>query len=141
MKRRPNKARELVKKSLHMSEKGVSNYSHSRMSIGSTMLQINDDWWGTVRATIVSDLGSFGLKSELINDKMKFRCLWAISNETVAGIEISFKEKDTKYLEFLFEYYMDDLIREDYDWELFDRLSLRKRRNIINLNMHGPTTN
>ncbi|KAF4376811.1 hypothetical protein F8388_025682 [Cannabis sativa] len=64
---------------------------------------------------------------------MKFRCLWAISNETVAGIEISFKEKDTKYLEFLFEYYMDDLIREDYDWELFDRLSLRKRRNIINL--------
>ncbi|KAF4368216.1 hypothetical protein F8388_022849 [Cannabis sativa] len=64
---------------------------------------------------------------------MKFRCLWAISNETVAGIEISFKEKDTKYLEFLFVYYMDDLIREDHDWELFDRLSPRKRRNIINL--------
>ncbi|KAF4391424.1 hypothetical protein F8388_008035 [Cannabis sativa] len=61
-------------------------------------------------------------------------CLWAISNETVAGIEISFKEKDTKYLEFLFVYYMDDLIREDHDWELFDRLSPRKRRNIINLN-------
>ncbi|KAF4378686.1 hypothetical protein F8388_006137 [Cannabis sativa] len=51
---------------------------------------------------------------------MKFRCLWAISNETVAGIEISFKEKDTKYLEFLFVYYMDDLIREDHDWELLD---------------------
>ncbi|KAF4351341.1 hypothetical protein F8388_011536 [Cannabis sativa] len=49
---------------------------------------------------------------------MKFRCLWGISNETVAGIEISFKEKDTKYLEFLFVYYMDDLIREDHDWEL-----------------------
>ncbi|KAF4393515.1 hypothetical protein F8388_023319 [Cannabis sativa] len=64
---------------------------------------------------------------------MKFRCLWAISNKTVAGIEISFKEKDTKYLEFLFVYYMDDLIREDHDWELFDHLSPRKRRNIINL--------
>nr|YP_010507680.1 Ycf2 [Talinum fruticosum]YP_010507698.1 Ycf2 [Talinum fruticosum]UXG55637.1 Ycf2 [Talinum fruticosum]UXG55655.1 Ycf2 [Talinum fruticosum] len=50
-----------------------------------------------------------------------------ISNETVAGIEISFKEKDIKYLEFLFVYYMDDPIRKDHDWELFDRLSLRKR--------------
>ncbi|KAJ7941858.1 Protein Ycf2 [Quillaja saponaria] len=57
-----------------------------------------------------------------------------ISNETVAGIEISFKEKDIKYLEFLFVYYMDDPIRKDHDWELFDRLSPRKRRNIINLN-------
>nr|YP_009221851.1 hypothetical chloroplast RF21 [Mesembryanthemum crystallinum]AIS35727.1 hypothetical chloroplast RF21 [Mesembryanthemum crystallinum] len=57
-----------------------------------------------------------------------------ISNETVAGIEISFKEKDIKYLEFLFVYYMDDPIRKDHDWELFDRLSLRKRRDIINLN-------
>nr|YP_010127171.1 Ycf2 [Alhagi sparsifolia]QPO07237.1 Ycf2 [Alhagi sparsifolia] len=59
-----------------------------------------------------------------------------ISNETVAGIEISFKEKDIKYLEFLFVYYMDmdDPVRKDHDWELFDRLSLRKRRNIINLN-------
>nr|YP_010484390.1 Ycf2 [Tamarix laxa]YP_010484406.1 Ycf2 [Tamarix laxa]UVW79610.1 Ycf2 [Tamarix laxa]UVW79611.1 Ycf2 [Tamarix laxa] len=57
-----------------------------------------------------------------------------ISNETVAGIEISFKEKDIKYLEFPFVYYMDDPIRKDHDWELFDRLSLRKRRNIINLN-------
>ncbi|KAF4356161.1 hypothetical protein F8388_012311 [Cannabis sativa] len=45
-------------------------------------------------------------------------CLWAISNETVAGIEISFKEKDTKYLEFPFVYYMDDPIRKDHDWEL-----------------------
>ncbi|KAF4380047.1 hypothetical protein F8388_018171 [Cannabis sativa] len=50
-------------------------------------------------------------------------CLWAISNESVAGIEISFKEKDTKYLEFLFVYYMDDLIREDHDWELMGELS------------------
>nr|YP_010926879.1 Component of 2-MD heteromeric AAA-ATPase complex [Melocactus glaucescens]YP_010926886.1 Component of 2-MD heteromeric AAA-ATPase complex [Melocactus glaucescens]WKK45484.1 Component of 2-MD heteromeric AAA-ATPase complex [Melocactus glaucescens]WKK45491.1 Component of 2-MD heteromeric AAA-ATPase complex [Melocactus glaucescens] len=48
-----------------------------------------------------------------------------ISNETVAGIEISFKEKDIKYLEFLFVYYLDDPIRKDHDWELFDRLSLR----------------
>nr|YP_010166157.1 Component of 2-MD heteromeric AAA-ATPase complex [Rhipsalis teres]YP_010166165.1 Component of 2-MD heteromeric AAA-ATPase complex [Rhipsalis teres]QRV60130.1 Component of 2-MD heteromeric AAA-ATPase complex [Rhipsalis teres]QRV60138.1 Component of 2-MD heteromeric AAA-ATPase complex [Rhipsalis teres] len=54
-----------------------------------------------------------------------------ISNETVAGIEISFKEKDIKYQEFLFVYYLDDPIRKDHDWELFDRLSLR---NIINLN-------
>ena len=30
------------------------------------------------------------------------------NNETVAGIEISFKEKDIKYLEFLFVYYIDD---------------------------------
>ncbi|KAG4976599.1 hypothetical protein JHK86_036082 [Glycine max] len=57
-----------------------------------------------------------------------------ISNETIAGIEISFKEKDIKYLEFLFVYYMDDPIRKDHDWEFFDRLSPRKRRNIINLN-------
>ncbi|KAF4353969.1 hypothetical protein F8388_011137 [Cannabis sativa] len=70
---------------------------------------------------------------------MKYRCLWAISNETVAEIEISFKEKDTKYLEFPFVYYMDDPIREDHDWELFDRLSPRKRRNIINLTA-GITT-
>ena len=40
-----------------------------------------------------------------------------ISNETVAGIEISFKEKDIKYLEFLFVYYMDDPIRKDHDWD------------------------
>ncbi|KAK8510090.1 hypothetical protein V6N12_007968 [Hibiscus sabdariffa] len=46
-----------------------------------------------------------------------------ISSETVAGIEISFNEKDIKYLEFLFVYYIDDLIRKDHDWELFDRLS------------------
>nr|YP_009574503.1 hypothetical chloroplast RF2 [Neottia japonica]YP_009574520.1 hypothetical chloroplast RF2 [Neottia japonica]QBF57864.1 hypothetical chloroplast RF2 [Neottia japonica]QBF57881.1 hypothetical chloroplast RF2 [Neottia japonica] len=57
-----------------------------------------------------------------------------ISNETVAGIEISFKEKDSKYLEFLFLSYTDDPIRKDPDWELFDRLSPRKKRNIINLN-------
>nr|YP_010374694.1 hypothetical protein RF2 [Pontederia paniculata]YP_010374712.1 hypothetical protein RF2 [Pontederia paniculata]QXU58129.1 hypothetical protein RF2 [Pontederia paniculata]QXU58149.1 hypothetical protein RF2 [Pontederia paniculata] len=57
-----------------------------------------------------------------------------ISNETVAGIEISFKEKDSKYLEFLFLYYTDDPIRKDHDWELFDRLSPRKKRNTINLN-------
>nr|WIL99602.1 Ycf2 [Damnacanthus giganteus]WIL99617.1 Ycf2 [Damnacanthus giganteus] len=60
-----------------------------------------------------------------------------ISNETAAGIEILFKEKDLKYLEFLFVYYMDDPTRKDRDWELFDLLSLRKRRNTINLNS-GP---
>nr|YP_009747955.1 Ycf2 protein [Chamaegastrodia shikokiana]YP_009747963.1 Ycf2 protein [Chamaegastrodia shikokiana]QII89635.1 Ycf2 protein [Chamaegastrodia shikokiana]QII89643.1 Ycf2 protein [Chamaegastrodia shikokiana] len=57
-----------------------------------------------------------------------------IFNETIAGIEISFKEKDSKYLEFLFLSYTDDPIRKDHDWELFDRLSPRKKRNIINLN-------
>jgi len=57
-----------------------------------------------------------------------------ISNETVAGIGISFKEKDSKYMEFLFLSYTDDPIRKDHDWELFDRLSPRKKRNIINLN-------
>ena len=57
-----------------------------------------------------------------------------ISNETVAGMEISFKEKDSKYLEFLFLFHTDDPIRKDHDWELFDRLSPRKKRNIINLN-------
>nr|UUF92536.1 hypothetical protein RF2 [Allium fasciculatum]UUF92537.1 hypothetical protein RF2 [Allium fasciculatum] len=57
-----------------------------------------------------------------------------IANETVAGIEISFKEKDSKYLEFLFLSYTDDPIRKDHDWELLDRLSPRKKRNIINLN-------
>nr|YP_010940406.1 Ycf2 protein [Eremurus zoae]YP_010940423.1 Ycf2 protein [Eremurus zoae]WLR81350.1 Ycf2 protein [Eremurus zoae]WLR81367.1 Ycf2 protein [Eremurus zoae] len=57
-----------------------------------------------------------------------------IANETVAGIEISFKEKDSKYLEFLFLSYTDDPIRKDHDWELFDRLSPRKKRNIINFN-------
>nr|YP_009529204.1 hypothetical protein RF2 [Lennoa madreporoides]YP_009529212.1 hypothetical protein RF2 [Lennoa madreporoides]AXX76004.1 hypothetical protein RF2 [Lennoa madreporoides]AXX76012.1 hypothetical protein RF2 [Lennoa madreporoides] len=62
-----------------------------------------------------------------------------ISNETVAVIEILFKEKDLKYLEFIFVYSMDNPIckDKDHDWELFDRLSLRHRRNIINLNS-GP---
>uniref|UniRef100_A0AAU7YST6 Protein Ycf2 n=1 Tax=Durio graveolens TaxID=140963 RepID=A0AAU7YST6_9ROSI len=67
-----------------------------------------------------------------IGKKRDYSC--KISNETVVGIEISFKEKDIKYLEFLFVYYMDDSIRKDHDWELFDRLSPSKRRNIINLN-------
>lgn len=67
-----------------------------------------------------------------IGKKRDFCC--KISNETVAGIDISFKEKDIKYLEFLFVYYMDDPIRKGHDWELFDRLSPNKRRNIINFN-------
>nr|YP_010411758.1 hypothetical chloroplast RF21 [Lophophora diffusa]URP30852.1 hypothetical chloroplast RF21 [Lophophora diffusa] len=55
-----------------------------------------------------------------------------ISNEIVAGIEISFKEKDGKgkYLELFFVYYLDDTIRKDHDRELFDRLSLRKKINL-----------
>ncbi|KAJ0501929.1 Protein Ycf2 A [Helianthus annuus] len=64
-------------------------------------------------------------------------CSCKISNETVAGIEILFKEKDLKYLEFVFVYYRDDPIRKDHGWEFFDRLSLRKRQNRINLNS-GP---
>lgn len=58
----------------------------------------------------------------LIGKKRDSSC--KISNETVAGIDISFKEKDIKYLEFPFVYYMDDPIRKDHDWELFDCLSL-----------------
>ncbi|KAJ8424117.1 hypothetical protein Cgig2_009701 [Carnegiea gigantea] len=54
-----------------------------------------------------------------------------ISNETIAGTEILFKEKDIKYMEFLFVYYLDDLIHKGHDWELFDHLALQ---NIINLN-------
>jgi hypothetical protein len=57
-----------------------------------------------------------------------------ISNETVAGIEISFKEKDSKSMECLCLSYTDDPIRKDHDWELLDRLSPRKKRNIRNLN-------
>ncbi|KAL4182911.1 hypothetical protein AMTRI_Chr11g152560 [Amborella trichopoda] len=59
-----------------------------------------------------------------------------ISNKTIAGIEISFKEKDIKYLEFLFVSYTDtdDPILKDHDLELFDRLSPGKKQNIINLN-------
>nr|YP_010712982.1 Ycf2 protein [Corydalis ledebouriana]YP_010712995.1 Ycf2 protein [Corydalis ledebouriana]WDA93727.1 Ycf2 protein [Corydalis ledebouriana]WDA93740.1 Ycf2 protein [Corydalis ledebouriana] len=60
-----------------------------------------------------------------------------ISKETLAGIEISFKEKDIQYLEFLFvSYTMDDpiAIGRDHDWEWFDGLSPRKQRNRINLN-------
>jgi hypothetical protein len=58
-----------------------------------------------------------------------------ISKETIVRIEISFKEKNIKYLEFLFfVYYTDDSIGKNYDWELFDHLSPRKERDIINLN-------
>uniref|UniRef100_A0AAU6NBK6 Protein Ycf2 n=1 Tax=Potentilla patellifera TaxID=3121475 RepID=A0AAU6NBK6_9ROSA len=75
---------------------------------------------------------NWGSRRNWIGKKRDSSC--KLSNETVAGIEISFKEKDIKYLEFLFVYYMDDPIRKDHDWELFDRLSPRKRRNILNLN-------
>nr|YP_010195256.1 hypothetical chloroplast RF2 [Flagellaria indica]YP_010195273.1 hypothetical chloroplast RF2 [Flagellaria indica]UAA82238.1 hypothetical chloroplast RF2 [Flagellaria indica]UAA82255.1 hypothetical chloroplast RF2 [Flagellaria indica]ULQ65890.1 hypothetical protein RF2 [Flagellaria indica]ULQ65907.1 hypothetical protein RF2 [Flagellaria indica]ULQ65976.1 hypothetical protein RF2 [Flagellaria indica] len=56
-----------------------------------------------------------------IRKKRGFSC--NISKETVTGIEISFKEKDSKYLEFLFLSFLDDPIRKGHDWELFDRLS------------------
>ncbi|KAI3832215.1 hypothetical protein MKW92_006399 [Papaver armeniacum] len=51
-----------------------------------------------------------------------------------SSCKISKETKDIKYLEFLFVSYTDDSIRKEHDWELFDRLSLRKKRNIINLN-------
>lgn len=60
-----------------------------------------------------------------IGKKRDFSC--KIFNEIVVGIEILFKEKDIKYLEFFFVYYMDDLICKDYDWELFDCFFLSKR--------------
>lgn len=55
-----------------------------------------------------------------------------ISNETIAGIEISFKEKNIEYLEFAFIYYMDDPIRNYHDWELFEPRCSRKGRKRIN---------
>lgn len=60
-----------------------------------------------------------------IGKKSYFSC--KIFNEIIVGIEILFKEKDIKYLEFFFVYYMDDLICKDYDWEFFDCFFLRKR--------------
>ncbi|MFS8008641.1 hypothetical protein Hanom_Chr14g01275171 [Helianthus anomalus] len=62
-----------------------------------------------------------------------------ISNEIVAGIEILFKEKDLKYLEFVFVYYRDHPTHKDHYWDFFDRLSLRKRQNRINLNSGSLT--
>nr|UKO32389.1 hypothetical chloroplast RF21 [Ipomoea aquatica]UKO32409.1 hypothetical chloroplast RF21 [Ipomoea aquatica]BDR61945.1 hypothetical protein RF2 [Ipomoea aquatica]BDR61965.1 hypothetical protein RF2 [Ipomoea aquatica]BDR62029.1 hypothetical protein RF2 [Ipomoea aquatica] len=50
-----------------------------------------------------------------------------ISNETVAEIEILFKEKDSKSLEFLFVYYMDDnSTQKDHDWKLADPILLER---------------
>nr|YP_009450069.1 hypothetical chloroplast RF2 [Burmannia cryptopetala]YP_009450075.1 hypothetical chloroplast RF2 [Burmannia cryptopetala]ANK36266.1 hypothetical chloroplast RF2 [Burmannia cryptopetala]ANK36272.1 hypothetical chloroplast RF2 [Burmannia cryptopetala] len=67
-----------------------------------------------------------------IGKRGSFSC--KIPNETIAGIEISFKEKDSKYPEFLFLSYTGDPIRKNHNWELCDRLSPRKKRNVINLN-------
>lgn len=61
-----------------------------------------------------------------IGSKKKKDSNCKISNETVAEIEILFKEK--KYLIF-------EVSFMDHDCELFNRLSPRKRRNIINLNL------
>ncbi|THU43021.1 hypothetical protein C4D60_Mb00t12960 [Musa balbisiana] len=77
----------------------------------------------------------FSKVRNVLSKKKKRDSSCKISNETVAGIKISFKEKDSEYLEFLFLSYTDDPIRKDHDWELFDRLSPRKKRNIINLNL------
>ncbi|RDX64181.1 Protein Ycf2, partial [Mucuna pruriens] len=49
----------------------------------------------------------------MIGKRMDSSC--KISNEITVGIEISFKEKDIKYLELLFVYYTDDLIHKKHD--------------------------
>nr|AZL92881.1 Ycf2 [Cuscuta japonica] len=66
-----------------------------------------------------------------------FSC--TIANETVAGIDILFKDKFKfrKNMEFSFVYYIDDLTRNDPDWEFFYRLYTRKSENRINWNS-GP---
>ncbi|KAK9135168.1 hypothetical protein Syun_014498 [Stephania yunnanensis] len=79
----------------------------------------------------ISESGFMDPKERRIGKKRDSSC--KISNETVVGIEISFKEKDIKYLGFPFVSYTDDPIHKDHDWELLDRLSPRKKRNIINL--------
>nr|YP_009493628.1 hypothetical protein RF2 [Eucommia ulmoides]YP_009493650.1 hypothetical protein RF2 [Eucommia ulmoides]AWN56550.1 hypothetical protein RF2 [Eucommia ulmoides]AWN56572.1 hypothetical protein RF2 [Eucommia ulmoides]AZT79313.1 hypothetical protein RF2 [Eucommia ulmoides]AZT79335.1 hypothetical protein RF2 [Eucommia ulmoides] len=84
-----------------------------------------------------SNWGSRWWRKNWIGKKRDSNSSCKMANETIAGIEILFKEKEIKYLEFLFVYSMDDPIRKDHDWELFDRLSLRKSRNRINLNS-GP---
>ncbi|KAK4730108.1 hypothetical protein R3W88_023096 [Solanum pinnatisectum] len=82
-----------------------------------------------------NDISEESVGSSNINRLIKKKdSSYKISNETVAEIDILFKEKDLKYLEFFFVYYIDDSIHKDHDWELFDRLSLRKSRNRINLN-------
>nr|YP_010443426.1 hypothetical protein RF2 [Arenaria serpyllifolia]YP_010443445.1 hypothetical protein RF2 [Arenaria serpyllifolia]UTE94300.1 hypothetical protein RF2 [Arenaria serpyllifolia]UTE94320.1 hypothetical protein RF2 [Arenaria serpyllifolia] len=88
-------------------------------------------WFLPITKKCIMPESNRGSRRNWIGKKRDSSC--KISNETVAGIEISFKEKDRKYLEFLFVYYMDDPISKDHDWQLFDRLSLRRRRNIINL--------
>src|SRR3954465_7586163 len=50
-----------------------------------------------------------------------------IANQNVAGIEISVKDKNIQYMEFLFVYPIRHApIRKDDEWELFDRLSPRR---------------
>ncbi|GFP95623.1 protein ycf2 [Phtheirospermum japonicum] len=58
-----------------------------------------------------------------------------ISNEIVAGIEILFKEKDIKYLEFLFVYCMDDAPPPPNKYPTkgqVNRTFSRQRRQILN---------
>ncbi|XP_026459354.1 uncharacterized protein LOC113360016 [Papaver somniferum] len=54
-----------------------------------------------------------GTKNKAVDFGKRWNSSSKISKETVAGIEISFKEKDIKYLEFLFVSYTDDSICKD----------------------------
>uniref|UniRef100_A0A1Y3BW37 Ycf2 N-terminal domain-containing protein n=1 Tax=Helianthus annuus TaxID=4232 RepID=A0A1Y3BW37_HELAN len=80
------------------------------------------------------NLTGFAWWRDWIGKKSDSSC--KISNETVAGMRY-IQRKDLKYLEFVFVYYRDDPIRQGPWLEFFDRLSLRKRQNRINLNS-GP---
>ena len=89
--------------------------------------------WGKHRWMHFCFIFRFFVSLSIFYIKKKSSC--KISNEIVARIEISFKEKYIRYLEFLSVYYMDDPICKDHDWKFFDCISSRKGRNIINLNL------
>nr|YP_005352751.1 hypothetical chloroplast RF2 [Ginkgo biloba]AEX99049.1 hypothetical chloroplast RF2 [Ginkgo biloba] len=60
---------------------------------------------------------------------------WKIPQGSIAKIEMSLKEKDVEYPKFFFEFYIDDLICKDYDWEYnFDRVFMKEKHKTINLN-------
>nr|YP_010565550.1 hypothetical chloroplast RF21 [Yoania prainii]UZA66662.1 hypothetical chloroplast RF21 [Yoania prainii] len=58
-----------------------------------------------------------------------------IYNKIIAGIEISFKYKYSKYREFIFLYYMDYPIHKYHYWEFFNNLFPSKKQKIINFNL------
>nr|YP_009158473.1 hypothetical protein [Dioon spinulosum]YP_009158492.1 hypothetical protein [Dioon spinulosum]AFS64418.1 hypothetical protein [Dioon spinulosum]AFS64485.1 hypothetical protein [Dioon spinulosum]BAR93679.1 hypothetical protein [Dioon spinulosum]BAR93698.1 hypothetical protein [Dioon spinulosum]BDI62879.1 hypothetical protein RF2 [Dioon spinulosum] len=59
---------------------------------------------------------------------------WKIPQESIAKIEMSLKERDVGYLKGFFEFYIDDLIRKDYDWEYhFDRVFMKNKQDTIDL--------